>query len=281
MRILRSAVFFATACTVTLASASDLPFGGRHLPQLVDSSKLVVIVKEARPLAAGSDEAALFELTVDTALKGTLPSKKLTVLVNLIERPVSKDEFLGVAVFLRGPMTAEELKEWGVSVSGDVYQVAAAGNGLVALNATRRDAIESYIAAADAPAGTNVKVKWAERQLNKADEFLQTSAVFEIQRQKDKDRALKTLSSIVRSDASTLNARKLAVQVLGDSTAAKAIDALQAAAENRRIPALIRRDVVAAVSDRADGGALLERWKISNDSLLSSEAQKLSAKRKE
>jgi len=278
-----SAVLFLVVAALTPAVAwpSDLPFGGKHLPQLVDSSNLVVVIKKADQLPGGSIEAALFEVTVDTVLKGRAPSKKLTVLVTLIERAVSIGDFSGAVAFLRGPMSEPALREWGIVASGDVYQVAAAGNGLIAMNPARLDAVESYIAAAEAPAGTNVKMKWAERQVKKPDDFLQTSAVFEIQRQKDKERALKALSTVVRSDASTLNARKLAVQVLASSPTTNATDVLQAAAENRRIPALIRRDAVAALSDRADGAAVLEKWKDSKDLLLSSEAEKLAGKKKE
>lgn len=282
MKLVTYGSILVLSLAIGRASASDLAFGARHLPQLVESAKLVVVVNEAHPLAGGSTEAALFELTAQFRLKGILPpSKKLTALTPTVDRHAKAADFVGAAVFLRGPLSAAELSEWGVSVSGDVYQVIAAGSGLVALNEGRLGAIEDYISAADAPAGTNVKMKWAERQLKTNDDFLQTSAVFEIERQKDKERALKTLSSVVRSDGSTLTARKLAVRVLSDSPAAKATGALRDAAENRRIPDLIRRDAVAGVKGRADGEAVLEKWKGSRDALLSSEAQRLSEKKKE
>jgi hypothetical protein len=148
--------------------------------------------------------------------------------------------------------------------------------GVVALNPVRLDAIEIYLEAADAPEGVNVRLKWAERQMKVKDEFLQTSAVFEIERQSDVQRALKSLSSVVRSNDSTLLARKLAVQVIGDLPgAAAATTFLQQTAENRRIPEVIRRDAVLAVSDRPDAKDILEKWAAGKDSLLSSEASKV------
>ena len=268
-------------CLAVVTTAADLPFGARHLPQLVDSAKLVIITKDARPLPGGSTEATLFEVTAGETLRGPLPSKRLVVLVLYAEHPLTADRFKNAAVFLRGPMTLAELKEWGVEVSGDIYQLAAAGSGIVALNDIRTNSFERYIAAADGPAAVNQKQKWAEQQLSTKDEFLQMSAVFEIRRQKNKERALKLLSEFVRSDVATLNASKLAVQVIGDLPIPQATTALQKTAENQKLHFVIRRDAVAAVSNRPDGAALMEKWVASRDILLAGEAEKLSKKKDE
>jgi hypothetical protein len=256
------------------ATAGDVPYGVNGLPHLADRSDVIAIAKSATVGSEPVQSALLYRIELGKILKGAPAATTMSVVVPLADGAPPSTDLSGEVLFLAGPLSPAQLAVWKLRDSGDVYQLLGGRFGAVEISGrtARLEAIRTYVSAADSTDVANYRLKWAERNARNPDAFLQTAAVLELERQTDKIRSLETLSHVVRSNASTLNARLLALQVIADSGTPQGVDTLRRAAENGRLPDMIRTRAAHELGDVAAGREILEKWAAGHDQLLVSAA---------
>lgn len=280
MRVLRQLFFLALLLLAGHALGSDLPYGSDGLPHLVSDASLIAdcISAETMPLGDNS-QATLVKLYFSRILKGDGPSSG-SLLVLLPAEEVTLDRFSGSIAFLRGPLSLEDLRFWGVLVSGQpVFRLINTELGVVNLGSESRELVEKYLSPADAPFGQDPMVNWAKAAIDARpnDPFMQRSIIYELERHPDDPRALKFLGWATRLHWLPKSYRSLAIGMLGQNGSKKALDELQQTATDQRVLFEIRSASIEEVSEHPEGEQVLRKLSRSKDKLLVNEVKRILA----
>ena len=240
--------------------AADLVYGAGSLPQLADDSSVVVRAK-AVDILARNDRAIVYRVTWIEILKGSLPTSMVDVLCPLADGEPAQESFEETLFFLGDALSDSQKKYFGITESGPVYSLVSARRGIVPVNsAQRRMAVVMYFGAHDDADPDASKLAWAEQHRDdSSDLLLQESAVYEMERQSDKKRALDALSRTILDGNIALTTRELALHVVGDAEAKGAVDVLARTATNGHHPDALRKSAVQELLERPDSKEAVTR----------------------
>lgn len=257
MRLLSFVVCLAVSTST--ATASDFPFGSDALPYLASRASVVLESAGASASPTTDENAVAYQVIVKDTFRGEFPPGRVLVVAPVAAGAPNASAFRESAVFVAGPLTEQQKKEWGVGSAEPVYQLVAGEGGVVPLTPRRREALESYFSPADGKDG-DAHYAWANRYVDDADSFLQRSAIFQLERHDEEARAINTLARAAQSRAVKLENRALAIQAIASVGASKALVVLTRIAENASVPNELRLMSVAAIDTVPGGDKQLRKW---------------------
>jgi hypothetical protein len=241
--------------------AADLVYGAGSLPQLADDSSVVIRAKAVDVLSR-NDRGIVYRVTTIETLKGSVPTSMVDVLCPLADGEPAQESFNETLFFLGDPLSDSQKRYLGIAAeSGPVYPLVSARRGIVPVNsAQRRMAVVMYFGAHDDADPDASKLAWAEQHRDdRSDLLLQESAVYEMERQSDKKRALESLSRTIDDGHIAPTTRELALRVVGDAEGAGAVDVLARTATNTHHPDALRKSAVEKLLERPDSRDAIER----------------------
>lgn len=271
MRRITILLTFCCAVAAVRVEGTDVPYGTDALPQLVTDATLIFEASGSgnrRNLSRGT----LVDVRVGKVIHGEVKAARVRVFG---PEPLGgvPAKFADTLVFVFGPLTSDQKTEWGLPMADTIYQLVGGRFGVVPQTTARRNALDRYMSAGDRTVEGGVT--WAESYLTSKDEFLQRSAIVELERQAPDNTAVDLLGRAARSGDVILENRTRAVDALGSAGTARAFSLLKTIAETRNVREVVRIASVEAISRLPEGRALIAQWASGSDTLLASTAARL------